>query len=246
MPQPDDFAAVIPCLNEGRTIAAVVRGVRALTSRVIVVDDGSTDTTAATAAAVGARVVRHPRNRGKGAALRTGISLAAQLGCRWAATLDGDGQHAPEDLIRLRERAEATGAALVIGDRLSGGAPGMPWVRRLANRWMSRRLSLRAGVPMADTQSGLRWIALDAWQRLELRTHRFEIESETVLAFARAGCRLEFVPVAARPSLRPSHIRPLRDTWRWVRWWWDLPRGPRSTDWPGAAGRAMRHGAGEA
>jgi glycosyltransferase involved in cell wall biosynthesis len=90
-------AAVIPCFNEGATIARLAAEARPHVPAVIVVDDASTDNTSSEAGRAGAMVVRHGRNLGKGAALRTGLSLAVEQGFEWAATLDGDGQHAPAE-----------------------------------------------------------------------------------------------------------------------------------------------------
>jgi len=137
-------AAVIPCYNERATITALVQVLRRYIPFVLVVDDGSTDDTGLRAAAGGAVVLRHERNRGKGVALRTGLSHLLERGFDWAATLDGDGQHAPADLPALFRCAKQTGARLVIGNRM-GNARVMPWLRRLVNRWMSRKLSERAG-----------------------------------------------------------------------------------------------------
>src|SRR5437899_80482 len=98
---PTTCMAVIPCFNEEASITALVAAVRHHLPRVLVVDDGSTDDTSILASRAGAQVISHQRNLGKGAALRTGLSLALKQGCEWALTLDGDGQHAPEDLAAL-------------------------------------------------------------------------------------------------------------------------------------------------
>src|SRR5271169_6555651 len=137
-------AAVIPCLNEGAGIAALVSALRQQVSLVLVVDDGSTDDTALAAKSAGATVIRHERNRGKGAALRSGLSQLFKQGFEWAVTLDADGQHSPEGLPALLRCAEQTGARLVIGNRMDS-ARAMPWLRRQVNRWMSWKLSQRAG-----------------------------------------------------------------------------------------------------
>ena len=154
--------AVIPCFNEGATLAPLVAGVRRFLPRVLVVDDGSTDDTSSRAAGAGARVIRHEKNSGKGAALRSGLSRALAEGFEWAVTLDGDGQHAPEDLPVLLNCASQTGAPLVIGNRMND-ARKMPWLRRRVNLWMSRQLSRRAGRDLPDTQSGFRLIHLPPW-----------------------------------------------------------------------------------
>lgn len=210
----------------------VVRGLRGHLHTVVVVDDGSRDDTGTRAVAAGAEVLRHPRPQGKGAALRTGWAAARARGFAWAATLDGDGQHAPHELPGFFTRADATGAPLVVGDRM-GDARAMPWLRRAVNRWMSRRLSRLAGVPLPDSQCGFRLLRLDALAGLELRTEHFELESELLLAFVRAGLRVEFVPVRVIGRPGHSHIRPLADAWRWLRWQWGERRAGRGSEHTG-------------
>jgi len=216
---------VIPCFNERATIAPLVAALRRYLPAVMVVDDGSTDNTPSLAIGAGAVVVSHQQNRGKGAALRTGLSLAAKQGFEWALTLDGDGQHAPEDLPLLLQCARQTGASLVIGSRLHN-AQAIPWLRRQVNRWMSRKLSRLAGRHLPDTQCGFRLIHLETWATLPLKTERFEVESETLLAFLAAGRRVEFVPIQVIRRNRNSYIHPVTDSFRWLRWWWKSARIP--------------------
>ena len=192
--------------------------VRAVLPHVIVVDDGSKDATSTEAALAGAEVLSLPQNCGKGAALRFGLNHAHWSGFTWALTLDGDGQHEPKDIPALLDRAEAWDVALVVGNRMVDAAS-MPWLRRSANRWMSRQLSRLAGQPLPDSQCGLRLINLNAWSGLRSKTEHFEFESEMLIEFARAGHSIEFVPVHTIYTARRSHIRPLVDSWRWLRWW---------------------------
>src|SRR4030095_2689549 len=120
-------AIVIPCRNEAASIGEIVSAVRQQLPSVIVVDDGSTDGTAQRAIAAGAEALRHSANQGKGSALRTGWQRARDRGFAWALTMDGDGQHAPEDISAFLACAETTGAALVIGNRMNS-ASAMPWL----------------------------------------------------------------------------------------------------------------------
>jgi len=211
-------AALIPCFNEAPGVGEVVRTVREHLPSVLVVDDGSTDATAAAAQAAHAEVVRHAVNRGKGAALRVGFQHLRDGGFGWALTLDGDGQHAADDIPGFFSCAETTGAQLVIGNRMAQ-ADRMPWLRRRVNRLMTRRLSRRAGVPLLDSQCGFRLVNLEALAGVPLQTNRFEIESELLLAFLRAGKQVEFVPVQTIYRPGASKIHPVLDTWRWLRWW---------------------------
>ncbi len=216
---------VIPCFNEGATIARLAAEARRHAPAVVVVDDASTDDTASEARRAGAIIVRHGRNLGKGAALRTGLSLAHERGFEWAATLDGDGQHAPADLPALLQCAAESGARMVVGDRMHA-AGAMPWLRRRVNFWMSRKLSHRAGRTLPDTQSGFRLIHLRTWAALPLRAERFEVESEMLLAFLATDCPVAFVPIQVIASSRGSHIRPVADTLRWWKWWRGLKSSP--------------------
>lgn len=216
MPAPSPCFAVIPCFNEAASIAGVVRGVAPLVAGVIVVDDGSTDATAASAQAAGATVLRHAGNRGKGAALLSGARRARELGATWLLFLDGDGQHDPADATRLLGSVE--GEDLLIGDRMAGAA-GMTPLRRVVNRFLSRDLGRHAGRDIPDSQCGLRLIRLAAWGPLALPALRFEVESEMILAAVAAGLRVGWVPVPVRArAAGRSQIRPLHDTWRWWRW----------------------------
>lgn len=215
-------AAVIPCFNEEGTIAVLVSSLSKQLPLVIVVDDGSTDGTAHNAENAGAVVIRHGRNRGKGAALQTGLSYLHSLGFDWAITLDGDGQHDPAHLPAFLQCAEETGASLVIGNRMQQ-AQAMPWLRRHVNRWMSRKLSQAAGRTRAcqlpDTQSGFRLLHLQTWASLAVSAQHFEVESEMLMAFLAARYSVEFVPIRVIASGRKSRIRPVTDTLRWLKWW---------------------------
>lgn len=212
------LAAVIPCFNEDRTIGPLVSKLRQCLDLVVAVDDGSADETALRAETAGAMVLHHDRNCGKGAALQTGLSQVHILGCEWAVTLDGDGQHDPADLPALMQCAGQTGASLVIGNRM-GNADAMPWLRRYVNRWMSNKLSQYAGRRLPDTQSGFRLIHLQTWADLRLAAQRFEVESEMLMAFLAANHTVEFVPIRTIAAARKSRIHPIADSLRWWKWW---------------------------
>ena len=220
-----DCAAVIPCFNESAHIGPLVAEVAQFLPHVLAVDDGSADQTAS--AARPATVIAHPRNLGNGVAVQTGLAAAQQRGFTWAALLDGDGQHSPRDLPRFFRAVEQTAARLVVGNRMAEPGP-MPPLRRFVNRWMSRRLSRRAGQSLPDSQCGFRLVHLPSWTKLTLETRRFEIESEMLLAFLEAGWRVEFVPIQVIYNSSTSKIHPLADTWRWFRWWLsrDCPSSP--------------------
>jgi len=214
---PRQCAGVISCFNEAARIAPVVTRLRRVLPHVIVIDDGSTDATGRVAENSGATVLRWPRNRGKGTALRAGWRSARGEGFTWALTLDGDGQHAPGDAPKFFARAEHTGAPLVVGNRMANPAA-MPWLRRRVNTWMSRRISALTGVAVPDSQCGFRLARLETLLGLPLTAARFEIESDVLVAFIDAGHRVEFIPIETIYHAGPSKIRPLPDAWRWWRW----------------------------
>ncbi len=217
---PPGFAVVVPAFQEAATIAALVVRLRATLPGVVplVVDDGSTDGTGAIAAAAGAEVIAAPANEGKGAALRRGMRAALARGAQYVATLDGDGQHRPEDLPRLAAMARAD--RIVIGSRRN--AAGQPAARRRANRVADFWISWAAGHHVADSQSGLRiypHAALLDLDRYEGRALRFSFESEILIDAARAGITTVAADIPALYAgtlQRQSHFRPVADIARIV------------------------------
>ena len=210
-------AAIIPCLNEAAAIGAVLASVKSFVPNVLVVDDGSTDGTGDVARAAGASVLRHLHPLGKGAALRTGWGAALERGFEWALCMDGDGQHAAADIPKFLARGEEGDVALVVGERMHAPKT-MPLVRRITNRFMSWQLSRLARVHLTDTQCGFRLVHLPSLARLQVKSDCFEIESEVLIQFARAGLGIVFVPIQVIYADERSKIRPLRDTLRWWNW----------------------------
>jgi glycosyltransferase involved in cell wall biosynthesis len=198
--------AVVPAFNEASRIGDVVRG--ALTHLpVLVVDDGSSDATAAEARAAGAKVLVQRPNQGKGAALRAGFRWALERGFDAVVTLDGDGQHEPDAIPAFLAARAAAGDALVIGCR---DFRRMPPVRRLANELGGRAFSWAVGRPIADNQSGYRLVdghLMDAL--LESRESGFAFEVEMITTCIRGGWPLAWVPIRTIYAGEPSHIRPL-------------------------------------
>jgi hypothetical protein len=132
--------------------------------------------------------------------------------------LDGDGQHAAEDIPKFLKLAEGNGVRLVVGNRMENSAA-MPLLRRCVNRWMSRRISKLAGANLPDSQSGFRLAHLETLLNLSLATNCFEIESEMLVAFLAAREKINFVPIQTIYKNRASKIRLVADTFRWLRWW---------------------------
>jgi glycosyltransferase involved in cell wall biosynthesis len=219
----NQVAVVVPCLNEARTIQSLVREIRQFLPVTLVVDDGSADGTPREATQAGAEVLRHPVSRGKGAALQTGFSSALDRGFEWALTMDGDGQHASADIPAFLRRLEHSSAAMIIGNRMANAAA-MPVIRRAVNRWMSDQIGAFCGTALPDSQCGFRLVHLPTWKRFQFSARRFEIESELIVRFVKAGLPIEFIPVQTRYATERSKIRPVRDTLRWFRWWTAIRR----------------------
>jgi glycosyltransferase involved in cell wall biosynthesis len=204
--------ALVPAFNEEVTIAEVVEGIRRHVPDVIVVDDGSEDQTAARARAAGATVLRHDVNRGKGYALRTGLAHVLGLNYTHVLCMDGDLQHAPEDIPRLIERARKGAGDFVIGERVFDRAT-MPRSRYYTNTFFSRVIStFFVGARVRDSQSGFRLIRTDLLRGLSLTARGYEVETEMLIKLARRGARIEGVPVELRYGGARSKLRPVRDT----------------------------------
>jgi glycosyltransferase involved in cell wall biosynthesis len=206
-------AAIIPAYNEASAIAAVVEGVRDLVAEIIVVDDGSTDETAARARAAGAHVIEQPHNLGKGAAVREGLAHVLAGDFTHVLLLDGDMQHLPCEAARLIEAAARTGADAVLGER-QFSRDDMPASRYHTNRIGSWALSSFVGVPIRDTQCGFRVFAVKILRDLPLKATSFDIETEMLIKVRRRGGRVIGVPVTAVYAGERSKLRPIRDTTR--------------------------------
>ena len=154
-----NVAALIPAYEEEAHVRSVAERTRHELDHVLVIDDGSTDATAAHAREGGSEVIVHPQNRGKGEAIKTGLRhWYARPAIEFILILDADGQHLPEEIGRFLAAATATHAGLFIGTRMND-LRAMPFVRRVVNRYMSRRISRICGQEIPDTQCGYRMIA---------------------------------------------------------------------------------------
>jgi glycosyltransferase involved in cell wall biosynthesis len=213
-----ELAALIPALDCEATIGAVVRGTLEHVPHVLVVDDGSSDRTADAAKAAGAEVLRLPGNRGKGAALRTGLCVLRERGTSHALTLDGDGQHLPGEIPALLRASCRAPRALVLGAR-QHEPKSLPGIRVFGNRFANRWVKIACGRELEDTQSGFRIYPLAETLALGCRAERFAFETEVVIRAARAGLEIRTVRVRVwNPPAgeRRSHFRGFSDTLRIV------------------------------
>lgn len=216
--------AIIPAYQAAASIAEVVAGLRSTWQtalgelpRVLVINDGSTDGTTRQAQQAGAEVIEHPSNRGKGAALRTGLWRARELNAAVAVTLDADGQHPASEALRVLCHP-APSNALVLGVRDLVGA-GAPRPNQLSNAFSNAWLSAFAGRRLLDTQCGLRRYPVRETLAIGARSAGFGFEAELVLRAARAGWPIEHLPVRViypPAGERTTHFRPWRDPFRIV------------------------------
>jgi glycosyltransferase involved in cell wall biosynthesis len=205
--------ALIPAFNEAPCIASVVKGAQPHVQQVVVIDDGSGDGTSQVAQAAGATCLRSETNYGKASALRTGIAFARAQDFTHVITLDGDGQHLPEDIPVLLRVAKETGADLVIGARSFDRAL-MPRARFYSNTIGSRLASALVGCEIRDSQSGFRLFRLDKLRETKLRSRCYELEMEVLIKMARSGCTIAHAPVhmVYDHGQARSKMKPVRDT----------------------------------
>lgn len=210
--------AIVPALDEEATIGDVVRATSSWVDGVIVVDDGSSDDTAARAAQAGAVVISHPSNRGVGAAIATGLTAARERGADLVVQVDGDDQHDPASIPDLLAAARS-GTDLVVGTRFELGFE-MGGLRRLVLRAISQLVSIRIGVRVSDPTSGFRVFGADAADALapEFPT-RYLADTVEVLYMAHEhGLTIAAVPVRMRQRVHGSaSVGPVRGAMYTVR-----------------------------
>jgi glycosyltransferase involved in cell wall biosynthesis len=215
--------ALIPAYNEAARVGEVVTRASGQVDEIVVVDDGSTDGTAAAAEKAGAKVLRHEQNRGKGGAIATALDYFGRSDAEFAILLDADGQHDPAEITKFVETAGREQADIVVGTRM-GDTREMPLVRRLTNQFTSWVTSKLARQRIPDSQCGYRLLRREVLQDLRLSTARFETETEMLIQAARAGHKIISIPIRTiYESGRTSHIHPFRDTirfFRFVRKYW--------------------------
>jgi glycosyltransferase involved in cell wall biosynthesis len=180
--------AIIPCCNEEATIGSVVHETKRFVDEVLVVDDGSTDETSKIAKEVGATVINHKKNRGKGAAIRTGFEYALENDFDYVVTIDGDGQHNPVEIPNLLENVINNGHDISVGYRV-GDNTEMPMWRRVGKRVLDYTTSMGTGGYVTDSQCGFRAFNKKAVEAItpKLRGEAFSVESEQLIKAHESG-----------------------------------------------------------
>ncbi|MBL0225636.1 MAG: glycosyltransferase family 2 protein [Geobacteraceae bacterium] len=208
------YCILIPSFNAEKTLGAVVMECLERDVPVVVVDDGSTDGTAALTAGLPVTLLKHGRNQGKGRALRTGFAWALEQGFDAVVTLDADGQHDVSAVSRLYEAARDSGTDLLIASRHTQFEK-MAGLRSSWNRFGVWCMQKRTGFEITDSQSGFRYYSAGLLTSVTLDADGYDLEMEVLMKAWRKGFRVASLPVAARVAdgRATSHFRPVRDTW---------------------------------
>ncbi|PIA69276.1 glycosyl transferase [Ectopseudomonas toyotomiensis] len=207
------ISIILPAKNESAAIGATVSSIRQHypDAELIVVNDGSTDNTAAVAEEAGARVIHHPYSKGNGAAIKSGARAARG---EILVFMDADGQHDPADISRLLSKLEQ-GHDMVVGARQKGSQASMG--RGLANGLYNRLASWMTGHRVEDLTSGFRAVRADKFREfLYLLPNGFSYPTTSTMAFFRAGYSVAYVPIHAAKRIGKSHIRLLHDGARFL------------------------------
>ncbi len=208
---------IIPIFNERRTIGQIVRDLRNQNIEVLVMDDGSDDSSGILAEQNGAVVIRNSSRQGKGYSLRVGFDYVIKNNYDGVITLDGDGQHDVEDIGKFIKMANDNYVDIIIGNRMDN-SKGMPWVRFLTNKFMSFIISLACRQSIPDTQCGYRYLSKKILKQILLSSDDFEIETEILIEVSRKGFKVYAVPIKTIYSDEESKIKPFKDTIRFFRY----------------------------
>lgn len=201
---------IIPAYNEEKRIGKVLQRMPDFIDEIIVVDDGSEDRTSEVARELGAEVIRLEQNQGKGRAMSEGIKKANG---DIIVFIDADGQHKPEEIIKLVEPILNGEADFVIGSRLIKAQGERPLIRKISNFITTSLIRLKLGINVRDTQSGFRAIRREFLPEIESK--RYEVETEVLIKAVKKGARVKEVPVSMIYGIETGHFR-LEDILRFL------------------------------
>jgi glycosyltransferase involved in cell wall biosynthesis len=208
------FAFIIPVYNHAGSVAQVIRQAMGFNYPVFVINDGSTDDTPKRLAEIqGINIISHKKNMGKGAAIMSGF-IAASVLADWAITIDADGQHYPEDALKLIAAIPEGILPIVVGKREGMVGEHVPWTSRFGRKFSNFWVWLSGGPSLCDSQSGMRVYPLPESIYLGTKARRFQFEVEILVQAKRKGIPVIEVPVRVNYNLggaRISHFRPFVD-----------------------------------
>lgn len=215
MPSPKKICVLIPVYNHAKELPKVIEGVLEYSSSLIVVNDGSTDSTSEILKDFESRItlVSYSKNRGKGYALKVGFTKALQLGFTCVITIDSDGQHFATDLPKCFDAAQRFPNALIIGSR-GMDSENMPEGNRFANKFSNFWFTVQTGIKLPDTQTGYRLYPLQKMNGLRPSTNRYEAELELLVRSTWRGIKLVPIPIQVYyppKNERISHFKPRVD-----------------------------------
>lgn len=209
-----DIVVIIPTYNNEKTLLSVIEGVKKYSNDIIVVNDGSTDSTSQLLDEIpNIKVLTHSVNKGKGKALKTGLREAVKMGFHYALTIDSDGQHYPEDIPVFVENIKKEEDALLIGAR-SFETDNMPGKNSFANKFSNFWFRVETGIKLEDTQSGYRLYPLNRIGSLKYYTSKYEFELAIIVFTAWKNIPVKNVPIRVYyppKKERISHFRPFKD-----------------------------------
>ncbi|UCC94634.1 MAG: glycosyltransferase family 2 protein [Candidatus Omnitrophota bacterium] len=216
---------VIPAYNEAGSLEGIIQELKKRNLFVLVIDDGSGDTTFKVAQKAADRVIQNTHNLGKGRSLKEAIAqLLQKSDFDYIITMDGDGQHSPFDVDNFLKEA-TRGQYFVVGNRMQNPV-GMPRLRVFTNQLMSWFISKMIGQKIPDTQCGFRLIKRDVLENIKITTSKFEIESEILLQAAKRGFAITSIPIQSIYFQGVhSNINPFIDTLRFIRFIFQLKSG---------------------
>jgi glycosyltransferase involved in cell wall biosynthesis len=209
------ICVIIPAYNESGHILNLIRDIKRYMVDILVVDDGSTDDTFSIAKDLGVQAMLNLNNQGKGASLIKGFKYALENGYDAVITMDADGQHLAQDIPLFIESAKALDTAIVLGNRMAH-VEKMPFLRVATNKFMSWLISKISGQNIPDSQCGFRLIKKEVLKSIELKTFKFETESEVLIKASRMGFKIVSVPVKSIYANEKSRINPFVDTLRFL------------------------------
>jgi glycosyltransferase involved in cell wall biosynthesis len=205
----EQTTVIIPAYNEEISIGSMVIKTRKHADHVIVVDDGSVDNTAEIAQIAGAETIKHIKNKGKGEALKTGFLAASRNGTKVIVTIDGDGQHNPDDIPKMVEPITSGLADMVIGSRYLNGN-NIPFYRRIGQRVLDIATNANCRASVTDTQSGFRAFAIHTVPIFGFKQNGFSVESEMLAEASNAGLKIKEVDIGVRYDVDCSTEGPFR------------------------------------
>jgi glycosyltransferase involved in cell wall biosynthesis len=207
---------IIPAYNESGHIVGLIRDIKNYHLDILVIDDGSSDNTFGIAKDSQVKVMLNLNNQGKGASLIKGFKYALENNFDAVITMDADGQHLAEDLPLFLKAADNPDLDIIIGNRMLNTV-GMPLLRVITNRFMSWLISIISKQDISDTQCGFRLIKAEVLRKIELKTSKFETESEILIKASQMGFKIKSLPIKSVYGKEKSQINPFMDTFRFIR-----------------------------